>query len=427
MDIINKKNLAILTSIPIIAATALFLSGFLCFEGLLSGIIFYCSNLAIIAIYTKSSFLENTKLKKYCLDASIVIPLFYIFIMPIGMLIKSDVHGGFDFFLTERLYQYIYLECIALLILILFSTFYAKEKSQDIGELKTNLSSILSIALIVRIFWMIVFETRHLRDFAVTMPQLKVEYVVLVSIPLFVGILILTMYKSRVGYVLGFISGLAHVILTCLMVSIGQNPGVGPIVVIFISLAICIFSVKKLMENVQRDGEIPKVAFFIMRQVLKLRRNPKRIQQRLEHTGIKENMKVLDFGCGIGNYTIEAAKIVGKSGTIIAVDVNDGMIQEVEKEINKNELTNVKTQLINYMGDIEENNFDFVLLIDVIHLIDDKTEIIEHLLNKLTTNGKLLIKFEHINKDMVDSILKKCKCSEKTLVFPNKKYWVLGK
>lgn len=427
MNIINGKLLTILTLTLIVVTLLLFLSGFLCFEGFLSGIITYSSILAIIVIYTKLCFLENTKLKKYCLDALIIIPLFYIFVIPIGILIKSNAYGGFDFFLNERIYQYIYLEGVALLILTLLSTFYAKEKSLYTGKLKTKLLSALSIALIVRIFWMTLFETRHLRDFAVTTPQLKVEYVVLVSIPLFVGILILTMYKSRVGYVLGFISGLAHVILTCLLVSIGQNPGVGPIVVIVTSLAICIFSVKRLMENVQRDGKIPKVAFFIMRQVLKLRRNPKRIQQRLEYTGIKENMKVLDFGCGIGNYTIEAAKIVGKSGTIIAVDVNDRMIREVEKEINKNELTNVKAQLINSMDDIEENNLDFVLLIDVIHLIDDKTEIIEHLLDKLATNGKLLIKFEHINKDMIDSILKKCKCPEKTLVFPNKKYWVLSK
>ncbi|MBE9483077.1 MAG: hypothetical protein IMY88_05280, partial [Chloroflexi bacterium] len=40
----------------------------------------------------------------------------------------------------------------------------------------------------------------------------------------------------------------------------------------------------------------------------------------LKDIGIKRGQKVLDFGCGSGNYTIPAARIVGEQALVYALD-----------------------------------------------------------------------------------------------------------
>ena len=37
-----------------------------------------------------------------------------------------------------------------------------------------------------------------------------------------------------------------------------------------------------------------------------------RCEEILKKIGIKKGQVILDFGCGVGNYTIPAAKIIGK-------------------------------------------------------------------------------------------------------------------
>ncbi|MBI9110702.1 class I SAM-dependent methyltransferase [Maridesulfovibrio ferrireducens] len=42
---------------------------------------------------------------------------------------------------------------------------------------------------------------------------------------------------------------------------------------------------------------------------------------------VKPGMTVLDFGCGFGHYSIGAAQLVGKGGKVIAVDLQDKMLE----------------------------------------------------------------------------------------------------
>ena len=44
--------------------------------------------------------------------------------------------------------------------------------------------------------------------------------------------------------------------------------------------------------------------------------------------GVKQNHSVIDFGCGKGNYTIPAARIVGKRGKVYAIDKNKESLDE---------------------------------------------------------------------------------------------------
>ena len=132
-------------------------------------------------------------------------------------------------------------------------------------------------------------------------------------------------------------------------------------------------------------------------------------------------MNILDYGSGIGSFSIEASKLIGPGGVVIAADISEKMLDI----INKLKINNIKTLLIGSSKDIKNNDFDFILLIDVLHFIKEKKETIINLLKKLKLNGKLIIKFEHFSKSHIDLLLNDIKCSNKKNL--GKKHWILTK
>src|SRR5271157_390966 len=72
-------------------------------------------------------------------------------------------------------------------------------------------------------------------------------------------------------------------------------------------------------------------------KIRKLLHNPGKIVRPY----IKEGMSVLDIGCGPGYFTIDMARMVGNSGHLVAVDLQEGMLEIVKKKINKTNLDNI--------------------------------------------------------------------------------------
>lgn len=66
------------------------------------------------------------------------------------------------------------------------------------------------------------------------------------------------------------------------------------------------------------------------------------IKKRVKKFGIKQGMTVVDYGCGPGSYTKEMAELVGRGGTVYAVDMNRLAIEAVEKKVGKYKLRNVR-------------------------------------------------------------------------------------
>ncbi|MDD5774075.1 MAG: methyltransferase domain-containing protein, partial [bacterium] len=53
---------------------------------------------------------------------------------------------------------------------------------------------------------------------------------------------------------------------------------------------------------------------------------------------VKEGMTVLDIGCGPGFFSIDIARMVGKSGRVIASDLQEEMLQKLRDKIQGTEL-----------------------------------------------------------------------------------------
>ena len=92
----------------------------------------------------------------------------------------------------------------------------------------------------------------------------------------------------------------------------------------------------------------------------------------LQAVGVKSGNIVVDFGCGSGCYAIPAAKLVGATGTVYAVDENDDMLEKLKSRMMMYGVRNVVT----IHGDetslrvIGDDTVDVILAYDVLHFMD---------------------------------------------------------
>jgi ubiquinone/menaquinone biosynthesis C-methylase UbiE len=125
--------------------------------------------------------------------------------------------------------------------------------------------------------------------------------------------------------------------------------------------------------------------------------------QRILSPYIKEGMTVLDVGCGPGFFSIEIAKMVGKSGKVFSADMQEGMLQKIRGKIKGTELEK-RIDLVKCEQDkiAVPEKVDFILAFYMVHEVPDKEKFFEQLKNILNENGKFLIvepKFFHVSKE----------------------------
>lgn len=130
----------------------------------------------------------------------------------------------------------------------------------------------------------------------------------------------------------------------------------------------------------------------------KLFQNPRKIVSPY----IQEGMTAFDLGCGPGFFTIEMAKLVGPDGKVIAVDLQDGMLEIVKKKIENTNLQHI-IELHKCQSDKIglTKAADFILIFYMLHEVPDQAAFLKEVHSLLKPNGKALIvepKF-HVTKD----------------------------
>jgi len=98
----------------------------------------------------------------------------------------------------------------------------------------------------------------------------------------------------------------------------------------------------------------------------------------LTDIGIRQNQTILDLGCGMGNYAIPAAGIVGKNGKVYAVDKDRESLDGLRQRKEERQLENIEiVDLSEGTGlPLQDESVDVVLLYDVIHLLDNRRELL---------------------------------------------------
>ena len=162
-----------------------------------------------------------------------------------------------------------------------------------------------------------------------------------------------------------------------------------------------------------QDKPMPNLAFRGMAFALRLMEPFKRSRERLTGAGLEKGQVVLEYGCGIGSYTIPAAQIVGDEGIVYALDIHPLSIATIKKRALKEKLTNIKTILSDRETGLPDECVDVVLLYDTFHLVRDQHALLKELHRILKSDGFLSADHAHTaREDFLETI-----CAENLFSF----------
>ena len=112
----------------------------------------------------------------------------------------------------------------------------------------------------------------------------------------------------------------------------------------------------------------------------------------IQRAGIEPGQRVLDAGCGPGRVTIPIAKHLAETGQVIALDMQSGMLNRLQKRVSANDLYNVEViQGELGKGLLENHTFDRAIMISVLGEIPDQLAALEEIYQSLMPGGILSI------------------------------------
>lgn len=107
---------------------------------------------------------------------------------------------------------------------------------------------------------------------------------------------------------------------------------------------------------------------------------------------LKEGMIAADLGCGMGYFSIGMAHIVGDSGKINAVDLQQQMLDILMKRAAKAGVANRINTVLCKDDDIKvADEVDFALAFWMVHETPNQKEFLNQIYNIMKHDGKLLI------------------------------------
>jgi SAM-dependent methyltransferase len=112
----------------------------------------------------------------------------------------------------------------------------------------------------------------------------------------------------------------------------------------------------------------------------------------LERAGVRPGMRVLDAGCGPGRVTLPAARRVGPSGRVVALDVQPRMLAKLAERVEAERLANVDLVEAGLgEGKLPEEAFDVALLVTVLGEIGEKAAALREIHRSLRPGGVLSV------------------------------------
>ncbi|KAJ6231730.1 arsenite methyltransferase [Anaeramoeba flamelloides] len=104
----------------------------------------------------------------------------------------------------------------------------------------------------------------------------------------------------------------------------------------------------------------------------------------------REGLTILDLGCGSGIDLFLSAKKIGKTGTVIGLDMSEDMLNRTRKIMEKKGITNIK--LLHGRIEkipLEDNVCDYVISNCVLNLVPDKSQAFAEIFRVLKPGGIL--------------------------------------
>ncbi len=110
---------------------------------------------------------------------------------------------------------------------------------------------------------------------------------------------------------------------------------------------------------------------------------------------LKPGMKVADLGAGSGHYAFSAARLVGETGRVYVIDIQEELLARIEREATQENLHAIQT----IWADIEKDHgttlrdevMDAVILSNTLFQLSDKKKVAKEIKRILKKEGMLLV------------------------------------
>lgn len=113
-------------------------------------------------------------------------------------------------------------------------------------------------------------------------------------------------------------------------------------------------------------------------------------ERPLRDAGLKPGMRVLEVGCGPGFFTLPAARIVGTSGSVFAIDLNQYAVEHVQRKIAQAGATNVQfAQADASSTDFPDGSIDLAFLSGLRRAVGGITAVLDEMHRVLRPKGLL--------------------------------------
>lgn len=116
--------------------------------------------------------------------------------------------------------------------------------------------------------------------------------------------------------------------------------------------------------------------------------NPREILQDL----INEGDTALDIGCGEGYFTIDMARLAGKAGRVIAIDLQEHMLMVLRRRAKR---AGMSDSIVLVLANPDKLNSaypaDFAQMFWMLHEVSDKRRILTDLFAVMKPGGRFLI------------------------------------
>ena len=131
---------------------------------------------------------------------------------------------------------------------------------------------------------------------------------------------------------------------------------------------------------------------FLDSDLRRLMQSPLKLVAR---SGIHSGMRVLEIGCGSGAFTTFVARAVGPTGDVAALDIQPGMLAQLERKLNRVEnqdIDNVRLHLSSaYEMPFQAETFDVVCMVTVLPEIPNQRRALAEVIRVLKPGGILAV------------------------------------
>jgi len=106
---------------------------------------------------------------------------------------------------------------------------------------------------------------------------------------------------------------------------------------------------------------------------------------------LKPGMKVADLGAGTGYFTFRLAESVGEKGTVYAIDIEQEMIDSIDRQAITKQADNVKTVKAVEHDPLIPEKVDLIISVNVYHHLQDRSQYFKNAARYLKPGGRVAI------------------------------------